>query len=323
MNSTSIVILFGLISTIQLHIAKAMERQGIEIFDQIRAKLKKEKYELEEGESALKKPAIYIVGLALNNTIFVYAMIANMFGPPAIFTSMFGIGLVALLFYSRFVLKEEIKPIEYVGALVLITGTVVVGIEGFFREAVNPAEIDVTLFFVVVGIYLVVMGALVIFSIVTRKAVALIFGLFAGGCGGLDPVFKQIGGTYGQETTGFLPASLIGWVIFLLSFGIASFAFLFTQWGFARKARASVLVPTYNSTYVGLPLVVYSLILPTFVLTGVTYAGLVLVIAGIVLMQAFKPMKPPPELKEVVPETSVAPVSPHPPASPAEKDPSE
>ncbi len=39
MNIPALAVMFGIISTTVLHIAKAMEQQGIEIFDQQKAKL--------------------------------------------------------------------------------------------------------------------------------------------------------------------------------------------------------------------------------------------------------------------------------------------
>ncbi len=302
-----IALLIGIISTIQLHIAKAMERQGIEIFDQIRAKLGKS-YDKNADIENTKKPLIYIVGLVLNNTIVIYAIVANVFGPPALYTSMFGVGLIALMLYSKYFLKESIKPIEYIGSLSIIAGTLIIGVEAIFRPEYNMATADLPVLYICLGVYFAVFGSLLAFSIKTHKGTGLLFGLFAGGCGGIDPVLKSVGQSLGAEQTGILPSSPIGWFFFLLSFGPSTAAFLITQWGFARKARASVLVPSYNTSYIIVPLIFQTLILSAFVLTVVTWAGVAAVIVGIFLMQAFKDLpiphsaetgKPAPE--EIVP----------------------
>jgi hypothetical protein len=111
--------------------------------------------------------------------------------------------------------------------------------------------------------------------------IGFVFGLVAGGCGGIDPFFKAI------FTNDVLGAG--GWVALMFSFVLSVMAFMTTQWGFARKARSNVLVPAYNSTYVVLPVVFQALLLPGFELYVTTYIALALVIAGIVLMKAFKP----------------------------------
>ena len=41
------------------------------------------------------------------------------------FTSMFGIGLIALMIYSSRILKEKISKMEYIGAAILIIGAII------------------------------------------------------------------------------------------------------------------------------------------------------------------------------------------------------
>jgi uncharacterized membrane protein len=103
----------------------------------------------------------------------------------------------------------------------------------------------------------------------------------------LDPIFKATGQSSGGQTT-LLPSTPAGWVIFLLSFLCGFFAFTFTQWGFARKAQASVLVPCYNSLYVVFPIIIQMIALPGFITTGYTFVGVIMIVIGIVLMQIFK-----------------------------------
>jgi hypothetical protein len=59
--------------------------QGIEIYDRIQARLKGTGEPL-PGDA--RKPAIYVAGVILNQVEFVYAILAQPFGPPALFTSM-------------------------------------------------------------------------------------------------------------------------------------------------------------------------------------------------------------------------------------------
>ncbi len=286
-NLPALSLLFGIISTTVLHIAKAMERQGIEIFDQLKARLTRQN--LPEEAKGLKKPAIYLVGFVLNNLTMLWIMLSNMFGPAYLFTNMFGLGLVALMIYSAKLLKEPIQRIEYGGAALIIGGSMVIAIETIFARdpALNYSTMDVTLTWVVIAVFMGIFGALLVFSIKTHKGVGVLFGLFAGGCGGLDPILKGIGQQLGGFS-GFLPSTPEGWIAFLPSFVVSSLAFWVTQWGFARKAQASVLVPCYNSCYIVLPIILNVIAWPGFGLFWSTYAGLGLVIVGIVLMQAFK-----------------------------------
>ncbi len=108
----------------------------------------------------------------------------------------------------------------------------------------------------------------------------------------MDPFFKGIGQSAGG-TAGFLPVTPAGWLVFLVSFGVGAAAFWLTQVGYMKQAAASVLVPCYNSMYIVFPILVSYFVLPGFTVNWVTFLGIGLTVLGIVLMQAFKPMKAP------------------------------
>ncbi|MBD3351974.1 MAG: hypothetical protein GF364_10860 [Candidatus Lokiarchaeota archaeon] len=291
MYSPALAMLFGIVNTMVLHLAKSMERHGIEVFDQIRAKLKKEKGESEEGA---KKPVIYLVGLALNQTPMLWAMLSNMFsdGNSSYHTSMFGLGLIVVMLYSSRILGETIQKIEYVGAIIMIIGTVIIGIENINRPKPEMEMILVNAW-ILIGLYLAIgiIGLIVAYKKNNPLVTGIIFGLFAGGSGGMDPFLKAVGQSYGVESAGFLPDLLnpIAILIFVLSFGVGTAAFLITQWGFARDADASVLVPCYNSLYIVWPIILYLFAYPgEYLIYPTTIAGLMLIITGILLMQGFK-----------------------------------
>ncbi len=143
---------WGIVSTVLLHISKAMERQGIEIFDQIRAKIKNSGANIEGGA---KKPTIYIVGLIINNLTIIWMMLATSSGAPAsFFTSVFGIGLIALMIYSSRILHEPIQKIEIIGAIILVLGTLIIGIELIYTPQPAMAQIIPEKVFLTVGIFM-------------------------------------------------------------------------------------------------------------------------------------------------------------------------
>jgi drug/metabolite transporter (DMT)-like permease len=281
-------ILFGIISTTQLHLAKAMERQSIDVFDQIRAKLKKE--EIPQEIAGAKKPILYIIAMVLNNTVFLYMMASGYLGTSAVyFTSMFGIGLIFLMIYSTKVLKEPIMRVEYAGAAVLISGTIILGLNAIFGQdpSSSYATMDTTAVWLFVATFSSIGGVCILVSYKTGKATGLIYGLFAGMLASLDPVYKALGSQLGG-TSSFLPSTTQGWIFFIASFGVTAVSFTLTQWGFARKASASVLVPMYNSAYVVTPIIIQIVAWPGYQLGPLTIVGLALVITGIILMRAFK-----------------------------------
>jgi len=112
----TVAILLGILSTVQMHLAKALERQGIEALNQIRDRIRKTD---EPVEKDIRKPIIYTIGVILHNTGFIYPLLAQRYAPPAVFTSMLGVGLVVLMLYAWRVLREPITR-EIAGGSVAI-----------------------------------------------------------------------------------------------------------------------------------------------------------------------------------------------------------
>jgi hypothetical protein len=286
-NSALLVILLGIAATTQNHLAKALERQGIDVFDMLRARLKRS---AEEVPSGFKKPLIYTVGLILNHTTFLYhLMVAPLKGNTALYTSMYGMGLVTLLVYSTRVMKERISRLELTGALTICLGTLTLGLEGVSRPPPDMSHIDLAR----TGISLVILLSVCALLILTGmhngspRVIGLLFGLCAGICGCLDPFLKGVG----QATGGagkFLPSGFGGWLLLAFSFIIGEAAVVITQVGFIHRSRANILVPAYNCSYVAIPVLLQAFLLPGYILYWSTGGGLVLIMVGIVLMRAFR-----------------------------------
>ncbi|NVM29213.1 MAG: EamA family transporter [Candidatus Helarchaeota archaeon] len=268
---------FGLIGTTTLHLAKAMERHGIEIFD--RKKTFKEKG---------KKPLIWFIGFGLNNTQFIWQLFGNSFAPASVYVSVFGIGLVLLLFYSVRILNEKMTKWDWIGSGLIILGTLLVGFILFNRPEVTPT-INYNTFTALMIASAIVIPTIVIVSRLRRIWISLLFGLAAGACGGIDNILKHSGLQEGN------------WWIIGISFAIGGCAFLITQWGFANKADASKLVPAFNATYIIVPIMFEAFIITNFItqLTSLQIAALIvaigIIIAGMIFMTAIKKWKSPPE----------------------------
>ncbi|MFX1305014.1 MAG: EamA family transporter [Promethearchaeota archaeon] len=271
-------LLFGILNTLILHLAKAMERHGIEIFS--RKKSFKEKG---------KKPLIYIIGFILNNTVFVWQIIGTSFASAAVFSSVFGLGLILLMFYSHYILHEEISKPELIGAITIIIGTTMVGI--FYTIETQPiGNISYVNFFILIIVIIILVLFLIGFSWKTKIAVAFIFGAVAGTLGGTDNVLKRIGLTsnnFIEVFAGLLELELDS-LIFLFSFLAGLFAMILTQIGFAKGADASKLVPMYNSLYIAAPVIFELIIVQGATVSIGTIISILIIIVGVFLMNIFK-----------------------------------
>ncbi len=285
MTNIPLVLLLGILSTLQTHLAKALERQGIEVFDQIKARLQKSSQPVEAG---LKKPIIYTIGIVLNNTLFIWPILAQPYGPPALFSSMFGVGLVFLMTYAAVVLKEPIHRREVAGAAAILLGTLGIGYDNLIRaETLDRFTMNLTTFFLALGIWLAFGLTFVFAGNRSRnlRLMAVAFGILAGSLGSLDPFLKGIGQNYGGAS-GLLPSSVIGGVIFGASFVIGFLAFVLTQIAFVKKVRVSLLVPAYNAAFISLPVFWQRILLPDYRLTWLILLSLALILYGVAAIGA-------------------------------------
>lgn len=279
--SVALGLIFGILNTLVLHLAKGMERHGIEIFS--RKKSFKEKG---------KKPLIYIIGFALNNTVFIWQILGTSFASAAVFSSVFGLGLILLMVYSRYILHEEITNQELIGAVLIVTGTTMVG---FFYLIEPPVtgNIFYVNFFILIIVVIFLFSILIGFSWKTKIAVAFIFGAVAGTLGGTDNVLKRIGlssNNFFEVMAGLLQLNLDSF-IFLFSFLAGLFAMILTQIGFAKGADASKLVPMYNSLYIAAPVLFELLIVEGATISIGIIISIIVIIIGVFMMNIFKKTK--------------------------------
>jgi hypothetical protein len=285
-NNAWLIILLGIASTTQTHMAKALERQGIETWDMIRARLQGGGAKI-EGRAGM--PWIYGAGLVLNHTVFVYHLfVAPLGGNTALYTSMYGMGMIALLSYSKWVMKERITRLELAGAVAILLGTLTIGIEGISRPALDMGQMDLGWTVAAVAALLGLCVLLILLGLRngTPNLIGLSFGLGAGACGSLDPFLKGVGQSAGGGGL-FTPGSVGGWVVLASSFLVGELAVLITQWGFYRRARANVLVPALNCTYIAVPVVLQALLLPGYEIYWTTSLGLGLIMVGFACLRGF------------------------------------
>jgi len=283
-------LIFGIVNTLVLHLAKAMERHGIEIFS--RKKSFKEKG---------KKPLIYIIGFVLNNTVVIWQIIGTTFASAAVFSSVFGLGLILLMLYSHYILHEEIDITELIGAILIIIGTTMVGFF-YIMEPQITGTINYVNFFMLILIMIVLFSVLIGFSWKTKIAIAFIFGAVAGTLGGTDNVLKRIGLTssnFIEAFAGVFQLELDSF-IFLFSFLAGFFGMILTQIGFAKGADASRLVPMYNSLYIVAP-VLFELVIinGAIVSMGITFS-IIIIIIGVFMMNIFKKTENNPQKKIIL-----------------------
>jgi drug/metabolite transporter (DMT)-like permease len=283
MSHHALAMLYGIVGTVLFNISKGMQRHGIEAVSAIFPSRKQPT--ADRPARSPKIISLYITGFILNNSLGFFAILANRHAPPSYFTSMFGVGIIALMLYSGLILKEPIRPRQYAGAAVLALGTLLLGFDGIARKDSTMAGINLALFGLMVGLSFLTAVFLLLWAHRTRSVLFLgiIYGLVIGFTASLDPVLKGIGQSLGGGER-YLPRLSWGWVIFLLSFLFATLSFAASQWIFRRGVHASVLIPSQNFSYIVYPLFIQAVTLPGFKLTALTLVGLLITFLSFVFM---------------------------------------
>jgi len=282
---------FGVLGTVLLNLSKGLQRYGIDSFFGAAAPLDSKAVEVRK-----KKRLLYITGIILNNTIFLWMILANLHAPSSYYTSMTGLGLLVLLLFSSKVLHEEVGFPQYLGSLIIIFGTLFVGYDKIKHVSPSMSAIDVhftSIFSLIFSILILVPACIAMY----RKRLILqsvFFGILTGGLGSLDPVFKGIG----QNISGVpraVPDSFWGWVYFLVSFALGTTAFLLTQKAFSKRSKVSILVTFQIGTYILLPLLIQAAALPGYQFTPLTILGITGIIVGIGISLNRRPPQSAPE----------------------------
>ncbi len=228
----AITLLFGLLGTTSLHLAKAFQRQGI---DALRLRT--------DVEKRGKKSAIWFVGFVLNNIVTVFGILGAMFGPPSIYNSVFGLGLIILLIYAHYIMNEIISRRELLGAALIIVGTLGIGIVSVFYTE-TPA-ILYSSFFMSFYFLFPLFAITIIIGYKFRNLTLILFASTGGMLGAVGNVFLYVGNLDG----GFAPDPSIFIPVYIVGLLLGTVGFLLSQIAFYRGSDASQYVPIYNGLF--------------------------------------------------------------------------
>lgn len=261
----------GVVGTSVIHLSKGVMKRGIE------------RLRRRDRGSSRRDRAIYGLGIAMNFTNPLWVIIANRFAPTAYYTSMYGLGLIALLVYSRWRLGEELSVRQQVGILTIVLGTLVIGTLELSGDVASLYSASRRVLLMISVLWLVAAPlSAVMARRVTRMLREVVFGVAAGGAAALEAVVKGVAQA-GPEVNTVLPQSAETWVLFVASFAGAALAFGMIQWSFLRSCRASMMGAIYTTTYVAVPLILTPLLTSSGAPSVGSIVGILLLAGGAAL----------------------------------------
>lgn len=254
-----VAMLIGIAGTSVIHLSKGFMRHGI----------------------GARSRGIYTVGVLMNFTNPLWVILANRYAPTVFYTSMYGLGLVPLVIFSRLVLKEYLQPRQYRGIAIIVVGTLLIGLGNLLGGKPSLYGVNRSLVVAIAVTWLV--GSPVMAILLRHRTVRVqeyFFGVAAGGLAALEALVKGVAQA-GPVTSTFLPQSPVMWWLFGASFLGAAGAFGMIQWSYLRHCRASMMGSLYDVAYVLLPLMLTALLVGEAVLGVWSILGMLFLLIGV------------------------------------------
>jgi drug/metabolite transporter (DMT)-like permease len=251
--------LIGVIGTSVIHLSKGFMRHGI----------------------GSRSRGMYVIGVIMNFTNPLWVILANRYAPTVFYTSMYGLGLIPLVIFSRLVLKEHLERRQYHGIAIIVVGTLLIGLGNLLGGKPSLYGVDRQLVVAIAVSWLI--GAPVVAILVRQRAIRVqeyFFGVAAGGLAALEALVKGVAQA-GPVTSTFLPQSPVMWWLFGASFLGAAGAFGMIQWSYLRHCRASMMGSLYDVAYVLLPLILTTILVGDAVLGVWSMTGMAFLTVGV------------------------------------------
>ncbi|MHA2290293.1 MAG: DMT family transporter, partial [Promethearchaeota archaeon] len=223
----SIGIIIGIIAYSMLYLGKGIQKYAIEGYkdDKIRVKS--------------KNTGWWLFGTILTATNMFVHWVALIFAPINIIAPLEGVGLIVLILFSYYILKEIITIIQVFGIISIIGGTLMVTFFNSNTEIIVFSDFNSVSFTVVITVLLGIESIVAIISkFKSRKILGVSLALIAGTFMAIQTLTKRITA---------IPDVTLTLIFTFTTFLLSVLTLVFTQIAFS-KANANLVVPLFTST---------------------------------------------------------------------------
>lgn len=266
----ALAIFLGILASILLNLGKGVQRLGAETLG--KDIVKKWRENTEDRRKIIK----WLIGTIMATLSSVVQVAAQMFlDRPSTFVALGGIGILSVVFFSFYVIKEKITVMQIAGIAMICVGTVLLGID-YSEAAMSLPDVNFYLFSIAALAFGIVIA---IVSIKVKKGYGIVFGAIAGLFNAFAAILTEFSVATGNRE---LVSSIINpWLVISLLLGQC--AFWTTQYAFKKGGFANVVVPAMNSFLILIPFINDAIIygIPFTIFQVLAF---ILNIAGIILL---------------------------------------
>ncbi len=266
----------GLISYLLLYIGKGIQKYAIEGFKESKDDPTKEKRK--KTVKTAKNSGIWIFGTILTALfLFIQWIPLTVFDTPMnLIAPLEGFGLIVLLLFSYFVLKEKITRIEISGAAIVILGIILINVLATAPTELIREDINFNAFWIFFGFIfgIEILGILVtVLLLKNTRWSGILIAFLAGTCMAWQTLSKRISGISGL--------SLI-FVFVVITFAIATLGL--TQWAFT-KIQANLVVPIFTSVSIILTAILGKFVINELI-KPIQIIGMGVIVVGVILISS-------------------------------------
>ncbi|MHA1822211.1 MAG: DMT family transporter [Promethearchaeota archaeon] len=232
---------------------------------------------------------IWLLGWFLTTSAMILNMAALGQADITIIQPLIGFGLVVLVIFSHFYLKEKITKFEVIGISIAIIGVIILGLYAEESRVFTSTEEVLQSYtqmnaFIIIIIFAVVISALWMITIKMHyKGAGIIFALIAASFSVLGLTFSK--GVFSILDIIGLKNSLVLWQEWLLLglFAICSTMAIAVQQMSLQKGKAVVVTPIFNLASIILPLATGYMVFSEKIGFGKILVIIIILIGGIFL----------------------------------------
>lgn len=258
-------LVIGMLAYSMLYLGKGIQKYAIEGYKADKVKVKS------------KNTGWWIFGTVLTALNMFIHWFALLFAPINIIAPLEGIGLIVLIVFSFYVLKERITKVQIYGIISIILGTILVTFFNINTGEIVFADFNGTVFMIsTIAIVAVEFSIALISKFKSKKFFGLSLAIIAGTFMAIQTLTKRITA---------IPNSMIILIFTITTFLMSVLTLVFTQIAFS-KANANVVIPLFTSLSIILAIALGVLSLNES-LVILQYPGILIIVFGVILLTGF------------------------------------